>query len=76
MSDESIIDVRPLLRAGREPYAAIRARIDALKPGDHLTVVSPFLPSPLIELSHSLGHDVAPSHRSDGSWTTRISRPC
>lgn len=75
MSDAAIIDVRPLLRAGREPFAAIRARIDALEPGDHFTVVSPFLPSPLIELSRSLGHEVTPSHRSDGAWATRISRP-
>lgn len=74
MSDEATIDVRRLLRAGREPYSTIRARIDALRPGDTLTVISPFVPSPLIELSRSLGHEVRSEHRANGAWTTCISR--
>ena len=75
MSKPSVIDVRPLLRAGREPYAMIRPRIDALAVGESVTVIAPFLPSPLIELARSRGLEVQPSHRADGAWETRISRP-
>lgn len=42
-------DVRDLLRRGEEPFPEIRRRVDALKPGEGLIVVAPFLPSPLIE---------------------------
>ena len=72
MPNETTFDIRPLLRAGREPYAQLRALIDSLQPGDSLTVIAPFLPSPLIELSRSLGHKVSPTHRADGAWATRI----
>jgi len=42
-------DVRDLLARGVEPFPAIRQRVDALKPGEGLIVVAPFLPSPLVE---------------------------
>lgn len=41
-------DVRPLLALGEEPFPAICARARALKAGDGLIVIAPFLPSPLI----------------------------
>ena len=75
MPNDTVIDVRPLLRAGREPYAMIRPRIDALAAGESVTVIAPFLPSPLIELARSLDLEVLPAHRADGAWETRISRP-
>jgi CRP-like cAMP-binding protein len=43
------LDVRPLLARGEEPFPAIRRRVDALKPGEGLILIAPFLPSPLIE---------------------------
>ena len=48
-------DVRDLLRRGLEPYSAIRQRVDALKPGEGLIIVAPFLPSPLVEKLASEG---------------------
>jgi uncharacterized protein (DUF2249 family) len=75
MSSPDTIDVRPLLARGEEPYALLRARIDGLKPGEALTVITPFIPAPLIELTRSLGMQVQPEHRSDGGWSTTISRP-
>ena len=48
-------DVRELLRNGVEPFPEIRKRVDALKPGDGLIVIAPFLPSPLIEKLGSEG---------------------
>lgn len=43
------LDTRPLLARGEEPLPTILARVAALKPGEGLLVVAPFLPSPLIE---------------------------
>jgi hypothetical protein len=48
-------DVRDLIRRGGEPFPEIRKRVDALKPGEGLIVVAPFLPSPLVEKLHSEG---------------------
>jgi hypothetical protein len=42
-------DVRQLLARGIEPLPEIRQRVDALKSGEGLIVVAPFLPSPLVE---------------------------
>jgi hypothetical protein len=43
-------DVREMLSCGVEPFPEVRKRVDALKPDEGLIVVSPFLPSPLIEM--------------------------
>jgi uncharacterized protein (DUF2249 family) len=48
-------DVRDLLRRGTEPFPEIRQRVDALKPGEGLIIVAPFLPSPLVEKLTSEG---------------------
>ena len=48
-------DVRDLVRRGTEPFPEIRQRVDALKPGEGLIIVAPFLPSPLVEKLTSEG---------------------
>jgi uncharacterized protein (DUF2249 family) len=48
-------DVRELLQKGIEPFPEIRQRVDALKPGEGLIIIAPFLPSPLIEKFGSEG---------------------
>ena len=48
-------DVRDLLRRGLEPFPEIRQRVDAIKPGEGLIIVAPFLPSPLVEKLTSEG---------------------
>jgi uncharacterized protein (DUF2249 family) len=42
-------DVREMLSRGVEPFPEIRKRVDALKTGEGLLVIAPFLPSPLVE---------------------------
>lgn len=42
-------DVRDLIRHGVEPFREIRSRVNALKSGEGLIVIAPFLPSPLVE---------------------------
>ncbi len=61
-------DVRPLLKAGAEPLPEILKRVQALKEGDGLIVVAPFLPSPLIELLGSQGFASKLERGNSGSW--------
>ena len=49
------LDVRPILAQGVEPFSRIRERVDALGPDEGLSVIAPFLPSPLIEKLGSEG---------------------
>ena len=63
-------DARKLLSRGIEPFPAIRQRVDALKPGEGLTVIAPFLPSPLIEKLGSEGFASRAEPQPDGSWVT------
>ena len=66
------LDVRALLAAGKEPYPAIRRSVDALKEGEGLEIIAPFIPSPLIELLGSEGFAHSMDHDADGSWVTRF----
>lgn len=43
------LDVRNIIAKGGEPFPEIRAAVEALAPGEGLSVIAPFLPSPLIE---------------------------
>ncbi|MSU61031.1 MAG: DUF2249 domain-containing protein [Pedosphaera sp.] len=61
-------DVRPLLKTGAEPLPEILKRVQAIKEGDGLIVVAPFLPSPLIELLGSQGFTSKLERGNAGSW--------
>ena len=61
-------DVRPHLARGEEPFALIRGRVDALKAGEGVTLIAPFMPAPLIELLKSEGFQSTMEHRADGGW--------
>jgi len=62
------LDVRGLLRQGREPFPEIRRRVDALQPEEGLIVIAPFLPSPLIEKLGSEGFRSKVEPGEAGSW--------
>ena len=68
------LDVRPLIARGSEPFATIRARVATLKTGEGLTVVAPFLPSPLIEKLGSEGFRSSVQHQPDGAWAVNFWR--
>ena len=69
-----LIDVRPLMRRGEEPFSQIRQRVDALKAGEGVTILAPFLPAPLIELLKSEGFQTTMEHRHDGAWAVNFWR--
>jgi len=62
------LDLRPLMRDGREPFPVIRREIDALGVGRGLILVAPFLPSPLVELLEGEGFKSRIERGSHGDW--------
>ena len=68
------LDVRPLIANGQEPFSKIMAAMKGLAPGETLTLVTPFLPAPLIEKLGSEGFTALPERRADGGWQTRFTR--
>lgn len=68
------LDIRPLMAAGVSPFEKIMKAIDALAAGETLLLITPFLPSPLIEKLHSEGLEARPARRADGSWQTQFWR--
>ena len=68
------LDLRPLLARGEPPLAHVEQRVDALRPGEGLIVIAPFLPSPMIEIMKSQGIQsrVEPGNR--GVWIVYLWR--
>ncbi len=64
------IDVRPIMARNEEPFRAIMTAVAAIKPGEGLAVIAPFLPSPLIERMQAGGFEARPERQADGSWQT------
>ncbi len=50
-----LLDVRPLLEAGREPFHAIMEAVEKLEPGQSLLLRAPFEPVPLYGVMGSRG---------------------
>jgi len=67
-------DVRKLIAQGTEPFPEIRKRVDAVKPGEGLAVIAPFLPAPLPEKLSSEGFATRAEPQPDGSWVAYCSR--
>lgn len=68
------LDVRPLLARGEDPRLAVDTALTTLHPGQGLTVVAPFLPSPLIERLKATGFSARAERRTDGSWSVDFVR--
>jgi uncharacterized protein (DUF2249 family) len=68
-----MLDVRPMIAKGVEPYHAIFEAIEKLDPNEGLSVVAPFLPSPLIEKLGAEGFQSRAEHQT-GFWVTHFWR--
>ena len=73
MTKFKILDIRPLIAKGDEPFSTIRNQIDRLRPGEGLSVLAPFLPSPLIEMLTGEGFRARVEHHKSG-WITHFWR--
>ena len=69
------LDVRPILATGAEPFSVIRDRVDGLRDDEGLSVIAPFLPSPLIEKLGSEGFQSRVERQvGGGGWVVHFWR--
>lgn len=70
-NDEVVLDVRPMLARGEEPFETIMGTVAEL--GDRaLLLISPFEPTPLLGVLSSQGFAYEVDKVSDTEWRTRF----
>lgn len=62
------LDVRPMLRAGEEPFQAIMNAVDALASGESLRLIAPFRPVPLFSIMASRGYSTSDRLLGGDAW--------
>lgn len=69
------LDLRELINRGGQPLPVIVRAVGQLAAGESLLLITPFLPSPLIEKLQSEGLTARPEPIGDGAWQTHVTRP-
>jgi uncharacterized protein (DUF2249 family) len=69
------VDVRPILRAGGEPFAEIMGAVNRLKPGEGLRLFATFEPTPLFHVLGSKGFTHQARAIEGGDWEVLFSPP-
>lgn len=70
-NDEVVLDVRPMLAQGEEPFELIMGTVADL--GDRsLLLIAPFEPTPLLGVLSSQGFAYEVDKVSDAEWRTRF----
>jgi uncharacterized protein (DUF2249 family) len=67
------VDVRPILRAGGEPFEKILEAVEALKPGQGLRLFATFKPTPLFHVLGSKGFTHEAKELDGGEWEVLFS---
>jgi len=67
-----ILDVRPTLAQGQEPFATIMQTVGRLQPGQELLLIAPFEPIPLYEALRRKGFARHTEHPSIDEWRIRF----
>ncbi len=62
------VDVRPILRAGDEPFSAIMAALGRLEPGQGLRLYATFKPIPLFGVMANKGFAHQAAELDNGEW--------
>ncbi len=68
VESDVVLDVRPVLAAGGEPFGRIMEAFAALRPGQTLTIVVGFEPLPLYAVAEARGFGHATARRPDGDF--------
>jgi uncharacterized protein (DUF2249 family) len=68
MTQYTDVDVRPILRAGGEPFAVIMAAIEGLEPGQGLRLLATLKPIPLLGLMEKKGFSYSAQPLDAGEW--------
>lgn len=74
MSNIVTLDVRPVLAAGQEPFAAIMHAADTLGPEQVLRLIAPFRPAPLLLVMRRRGFTSLVTQLDGGIWQVDFSR--
>lgn len=67
------LDVRPILRAGGEPFSAIMQAVAGLQPGQGLKLLAPFKPAPLFQVMAGKGFQATAREIGGGDWEALFS---
>ena len=70
-----LLDVRPVLAQGGEPYRLIMDAVESLAPGETLVLRSPFDPVPLHRVLAGLGFSRSTRELARDDWETDYWRP-
>lgn len=62
------LDVRPILRAGGEPFSVIMDAVEALAPGQSLRLLATFKPIPLFQVLGARGFTPSAREIENGDW--------
>ncbi|XSC45400.1 DUF2249 domain-containing protein [Bradyrhizobium sp. RDT10] len=68
MTEYIDVDVRPILRAGGEPFSVIMSTLERLKPGQGLRLYATFKPVPLFALMADRGFAHSAQPLDAGEW--------
>jgi len=68
------IDARPIIESGRQPIGEVLSRLNELKPGEILRLITPFNPAPLIDMATEKGFLHYRIERSGDKSITYFSR--
>jgi uncharacterized protein (DUF2249 family) len=68
MTEYIDVDVRPILRAGGEPFSVIMATLDRLEPGQGLRLYATFKPLPLFAVMADKGFAHSEQALARGEW--------
>jgi uncharacterized protein (DUF2249 family) len=71
----SVVEARPILEAGGEPFPTIMNAVDALEPHECLVVLAPFEPVALEGMLACQGFSHEARELDDGAWRVTFRRP-
>ncbi len=70
---ETVLDVRPDLENGGEPFVRIMEAVAAIKPGGTLVIIAPFEPVPLYSVLGARGFSHETAMIAADEWILRFS---
>ena len=68
MTEYIDVDVRPILRAGGEPFSVIMGALERLAPGQGLRLLATFKPVPLFNVMAQRGFAHSEREIGSGDW--------
>lgn len=71
----AIVDVRPMIADGVEPFPTLMASVEALADGEEFIVIAPFEPVPLEGVLSSQGFEYVAVELGGGDWQVTFRRP-